>query len=390
MPGRPVRAIAAVSLILSLGCTDLPAATLSSQSSIPDPRSRTRAPAKPASIAGELTIASVGDLIYARPLASIADPDLQKLLDLVRAADVAIGNQEGVFFDLKDFGGYAPGSPYILIGPPEMAKDLKAIGIDMISTANNHSNDWGIEGLLAMDALLDQAGIIHVGDGATLAEAQAAKYLDTAKGRIALIATASTFKPGAKAQDAIDGMPSRPGISTLRLHEINIVTADTMRHLRAAVGKSQGSGDLILRLNTPFAQPIEKVYRVGTSPHFSYEMNTFDHSAILKAIQQGKRNADLAVFTIHAHENADGMDDRAIGHPADFLVRLSHDAIDAGADIVMGGGPHSMRGIEIYRGKPIFYGLAAFLFKGDVVLTQEQQTEHYGLRSEERRVGKEC
>jgi hypothetical protein len=67
-----------------------------------------------------------------------------------------------------------------------------------------------------------------------------------------------------------------------------------MQHLRAAGGQRRGSGDLIVRFNTPFAQPIEKVYRVGPVPQFTYEMNTFDHYAILQAIRKGKQNADLA------------------------------------------------------------------------------------------------
>jgi poly-gamma-glutamate synthesis protein (capsule biosynthesis protein) len=52
-------------------------------------------------------------------------------------------------------------------------------------------------------------------------------------------------------------------------------------------------------------------------------------------------------------------------------VRLFHDAIDAGADVIMGGGPHSLRGVEIYKGRPILYGLGAFFINGDVEMTQE-------------------
>jgi poly-gamma-glutamate synthesis protein (capsule biosynthesis protein) len=38
--------------------------------------------------------------------------------------------------------------------------------------------------------------------------------------------------------------------------------------------------------------------------------------------------------------------------------------VDAGADVVAGHGNHLLRGIEIYKGKPIFYGLASFVFSG--------------------------
>jgi Putative enzyme of poly-gamma-glutamate biosynthesis (capsule formation) len=328
-------------------------------------------------IRGSFILSSVGDLINAEPLDLEHDAEARKLAQILRASDVAIGNQETTFFDLKTFPGPGPGSPYILLGRPTLAKGLKDLGIGMVSTASNHSNDWGIQGLTAMTRLLDATGIVHAGDGMTLAEARGARFVQTPKGRVALIAAASTYKQGAKAQDALDGMPARTGISGLRIRPIDIVTADTMRHLQAAWKRKQVAGDLTITVDTPFAQQIEKRYRVGASPGVIYDMNVVDHDAIIDAVRTGKRDADIAVFTIHAHENADNMNDLAPGAPADFLVRLSHDVVDAGADMVMGGGPHSMRGIEVYRGKPIFYGLGVFLFGGHVVLTQEQKTERY-------------
>jgi len=323
---------------------------------------------------GDFTLVSLGDIIQAHPVSE--DSEARPLFDLVRMGDAAIANQEGVFFDLSATRVEAPGSPYILLGQAGMARDLKAMGIDMVGVANNHASDWGIEGLRAMTGLLDAAGVVHAGDGATLAEAQGARFLDTPKGRVALVAAASTYKQGAKAQDAIKGVPARAGISGLRLREIELVTPQSMAALRHAYGKP-GEGDLVVPVNTPFAQPIEKTYRVGARPGFTYDMNSVDRKAILAGIRDARAKADLAVFTVHAHENADGMDDAAPGAPADFLVTLFHQAVDAGADVAMGTGPHSMRGIEIYKGKPIFYGLAVFLFAGNVVLTQEQQTERY-------------
>jgi poly-gamma-glutamate capsule biosynthesis protein CapA/YwtB (metallophosphatase superfamily) len=347
----------------------------------PDPKSQTSTPPKPASVKGEFTLVSVGDLLYARPVADDSNPAFQKVLSILRGGDVAIGNVEGVFFDPATFKGYSPGAPYNLHGEPGIARDLKALGIDMVSTANNHSNDWDVEGLLAMTKLLDEAGIVHAGDGPTMADARGAKYFNTPKGRVALIATASTFKIGAQAADVVDGMPARTGISTLRRREINVVRPETMKHLLAAGGQPNPAGELTFAWNTPYAQQFEKVFREGVEPEYRYEMNTFDHYEVLSAIREGKRNADLAVFTIHAHENKDGMDDLAMGDPADFLIELFRDAVDAGADVVMGGGPHSMRGIEIYKGKPIFYGLAVFLFRGNIVRNQHERTEFYGPAS---------
>jgi len=72
-----------------------------------------------------------------------------------------------------------------------------------------------------------------------------------------------------------------------------------------------------------------------------------------------KRTHDLVAFSIHAHETA-GLADSAV--PADFLPLLFHKAIDAGADVVIRHGPHELNGIEIYKGKPIFYSLGSLFF----------------------------
>jgi poly-gamma-glutamate synthesis protein (capsule biosynthesis protein) len=53
-----------------------------------------------------------------------------------------------------------------------------------------------------------------------------------------------------------------------------------------------------------------------------------------------------------------------------YMTEIGHTAIDAGADLVIGHGPHYSLPVEVYRGKPIFYGLGSFSF----------HTGHGGLR----------
>ena len=80
---------------------------------------------------------------------------------------------------------------------------------------------------------------------------------------------------------------------------------------------------------------------------------------ILSSITKAKRAYDLVAFSIHAHEVAStGSRSSA----AEFLPELLHQAIDAGADIVIRHGPHILGGLEIYKGKPIFYGLSSLFF----------------------------
>jgi len=49
-------------------------------------------------------------------------------------------------------------------------------------------------------------------------------------------------------------------------------------------------------------------------------------------------------------------------YPESIQIKLAHAAIDAGADAVIGHGPHVLQGIEIYHGAPILYSLGNFAF----------------------------
>jgi poly-gamma-glutamate capsule biosynthesis protein CapA/YwtB (metallophosphatase superfamily) len=345
------------------------------ESAADDPQQFLRAPPKPASVKGKLSVASVGDLLLARPQSQTPDPEMQKVLALLRGADVAIANQEGMAFDLKTYGGWAYGDGQVW-AYPGMARDYRAMGIGMVSIANNHAMDWGPVGLFESMKLLDAAGIAHAGGGRDLQEARSAGFLDTSKGRIGLVATAATFKVNARADDAFGETPARPGISTLRTEAIHLVNADQMAEIK----------HLATELASPLkpAPPAEaqqitfggELYRVAERTGVHYEMDRYDHAGLLKAVLEAKDQADLVVFHIHAHESPTGDDDDT-PEPPDFLIKLFHDVIDAGADLAMGGGPHSLRGIEIYKGKPLLYGLGLFYFKPIIKAMQETALQKY-------------
>ncbi|WP_343699015.1 CapA family protein [Caulobacter sp.] len=333
------------------------------------PQDFLRTSPKPASIKGPFTLVALGEQLYSHPVAERPDPQMQKVFALARSGDVAIANREGMFFDLSTFKGQGYGSG-MLWGEASLGKDAKALGIDMLTMANNHSTDWGWEGLLESQRLLDEAGVVHAGGGATLAQARHAAVFDTPKGKVALVGTASSFRANAGANDRLGDVPSRPGISTLRLRKINLVTADQLDKVRLLAVQ-------LASPNKPAPEPGaneitlgEEIYRLADKPGLTYEMDLYDHAGLLKAVRDGKDQSDLLAFTIHAHESPTGFDDDD-PNPPDFLIRLAHDTIDAGADVFLGHGQHSMRGIEIYKGRPIFYGLGAFFIRGEIKGLQE-------------------
>jgi hypothetical protein len=97
------------------------------------------------------TLAAVGDLITTHPLAQTlpADPDFAAVVKVLRDADAAYGNFETTAVDLGRFTGQSyPGrDDWPVAAPPSVVRDLRALGFDLVSRANNHAMDYGIEGM---------------------------------------------------------------------------------------------------------------------------------------------------------------------------------------------------------------------------------------------------
>ena len=327
----------------------------------------------------DFTFAAGGDMIGPyHPLPNPADPGFARVVALFRGADLGFANQEGSIFDLKTFHGFPAaenGGGYPQ-QPASFAHDIKAIGISLVSKANNHATDWGMQGLAATLGWLTVAGVVAGGAGEGMEAARAPAYLDTVKGRIALVDTASTFPPMAVAGPAVvrNGITSHPriGISALHVREVGRISSGQLASLRKIAGTLDigGSADEV-RLG-------DQVFSDKPGPR--WEMNPDDEAAILKSVKEARAKARFVLFSIHAHQTAGDADpggtpyepmvlhwanEAASGEdpkPADFEPKLFHGAIDAGADAVVRTGPHVLGGIEIYKGKPIFYSLGSLFF----------------------------
>jgi len=98
------------------------------------------------------------------------------------------------------------------------------------------------------------------------------------------------------------------------------------------------------------------------------EAHAGDVQAIAEVVRNAKALADFVIVAIHAHTQGD------------YLKVFAHAMIDAGADVVVGHGPHYLTGIEIYEGKPIFYSLGDFLFQNETLLRLPYDNyEPYGI-----------
>jgi poly-gamma-glutamate synthesis protein (capsule biosynthesis protein) len=207
----------------------------------------------------------------------------------------------------------------------------------LLSLAGNHAFDLKVTGIQNTIREADRRKIVHAGTGNNVAEAVTPGYLRTPKGTIALIASASgLIAPGASATS------NRPGVDELRVE--------------AGDKENEATADLP---GAPANRP-----------------NPQDSQRILQSIREARRHADLVIVYQHNHVFGnhsfstiftEGMQERLA--PDDWLRKWTHAEVDAGADIVVMHGAPLLHGVEIYRGRPIFYDLGNFIYNVPPTLT---------------------
>jgi poly-gamma-glutamate capsule biosynthesis protein CapA/YwtB (metallophosphatase superfamily) len=325
-------------------------------------------------ITAPFTVAAVGDIIEPQPLYS-SDPHFQELIDHIRKADVGFANFESTLVDFRNFQGGIAGTE----APLEMGAAVKAMGITIVNHANNHTFDGGVFGMESTDDELDRLGIAHAGTGKNLQDARAAAFEETPKGRVGLVGMfstddVSTYGPNyakAEATEWNGKTGGAPGENTLHLTTYHIVSAEQLQTLRSVSEQlfgSRGAGPTAPAEGMPDRfKFFDEWYQAGTDPGaLRYEMNKRDENAVLASIRDGKLMCDFMIVTIHAHQTTTYKSQGVGGadhNAADFLVKLAHDSIDNGADEFVAHGVHALHGIEIYKGKPVFYGVSNFVFQ---------------------------
>ncbi|WP_458112239.1 CapA family protein [Arthrobacter sp. R1-13] len=320
-----------------------------------------------ANVPDGFTLAAVGDVIMTEAVLARMERTSPDLLKVLRDAEVTFGNFESTALDLQKFGGYpeALSGGAWLLSSAGVPGDLRAMGFNLMGRANNHTADWGVAGMRYTDQLLNEAGIVHAGTGESLEQARAAGILSTSAGRVALVSIASRYEENARAIDPLGQIPGRPGLNSLRTTRYALVTPEQFSQLAAirdsqpagSVRKSVLASDAKTSTVTLFGAKYRACDQIESELAFAFEMDDRDRKEIIRAIRQAKQSTDFAIVTMHTHEPGNYSDS-----PPDFLETLAREAIDNGADAFIGHGPHQLRGIEIYKGKPIFYSLGNFFF----------------------------
>ena len=247
-----------------------------------------------------ITIAAVGDIMLGSTFPETAPlpPEdgaslLAEVAPILTAADLAFGNLEGPMLEggatskCTDEAARA-GRCYAFRVPPRYGAHLKQAGFDVMSLANNHVMDFGLEGRDSSAKVLDDLGIAHSGAPGDVAHL-------TVRGRkVALLA----FAP----------YP----------HSNNLLDLDAAR---SAVTELATAADIVV-----------------VSFHGGAEGARYQHVVQGAEMFYGEDRGDLSSF--------------------------AHAMIEAGADLVLGHGPHVMRGLEVYQGRLIAYSLGNFATYG--------------------------
>jgi poly-gamma-glutamate capsule biosynthesis protein CapA/YwtB (metallophosphatase superfamily) len=253
------------------------------------------APVVQTQAADKITIAAVGDIMLGSTSQSDrlpAEDGAKMLVDVasvLSAADIAFGNLEGPMLEGGSSSKCRPTSKlcYAFRVPTRYGKHLKDAGFDLMSLANNHAADFGLEGRQSSKRVLDQLGIAHAGG-----DFDDIPYLNVKGKRIGVIAFATN----------------------------------------------------------------------------AVSYNLTDIPAARRIVAQVAQKSDIVIVSFHggaegaAAQNVPRGPETFLGEPRGNLREFTHAVVDAGADLVLGSGPHVVRGMEVYRNRLIAYSLGNFAF----------------------------
>jgi hypothetical protein len=262
------------------------------------------ASAAPAGAAEPVTVSWVGDMSFSRSQGLPSKPD--SVFAPVRsslAADVVTGNLEGTLGrggPSKCAGGRS--NCHAFQAPASYAGVFRRAGFELLNLANNHSRDFGTSGLSQTRGALHDAGIAHTGLKGQV------RYLTVNGTRIAFLG----FAPYPWTGSILDIGKGRDQVRRAR------AVADIRRRARLAVTAAADRADVVV-----------------VFMHAGAEGSGATH------VPQGRETA--------------------FGENRGETRRFARTMIDAGADAVLGSGPHVLRGIECRRGRPVAYSLGNFV-----------------------------
>jgi poly-gamma-glutamate capsule biosynthesis protein CapA/YwtB (metallophosphatase superfamily) len=262
----------------------------------------------------EITITLTGQSMI-RGDTRIDAPDAVPAITSLLEGDVAFTNFEAAVFDPSKGQTMRDGR---FASPSGAMEALKSFGFNLLSLSNNHSFDIDVRGIVATLEAAERLGVGHAGTGREMHAANETTVVQTHKGSVALVSFASGLVSNGRATE------TSPGVNELRI--------------------------------------------IGTTPHAD------DVERILQRVREAKGAADIVVVSHHNHhypgvERPSDFKQLLLSQlparlaPPDWLEPWARRLVDTGADVVAMHGPPFLHGMEVYKGKPIFYSLGNFIFQ---------------------------
>jgi len=253
---------------------------------------------------------AVGDLA---PDRDNYDESYVAACEMLQGADIAFGQLETTF---AAQGVRAPQARHAVLARPDGADALARAGFDVISLAGNHVLDWGNDAFFETVANLERAGIRPVGAGANIAEARRPVSFTLEDGStVALLAYSSILPQSYWADER------RPGCAPMR----------------AFTHYEQIEHD----------QP-------GTPPRIRSWPHPDDLAALQADIRAAKQEHDVVVVSLHWGIHF------VRATIAEYQPVVARAAVEAGADAILGGHAHILKGVEMIDTVPVFYSLCNF------------------------------
>ncbi|WP_025681346.1 CapA family protein [Paenibacillus massiliensis] len=327
-----------------------------------------------------------GDALFSSSnLYKTMDP---KLVALLNEADEVFTNAE--FVTPRKNTAPASGRGYQTSVRPKALDEFKHLNIRYISFANNHTGDYGVEGIVDTIEEAEQRELIPLGVGLSLHDARKPVFIDTPDGRIAIITIDVTRSEVFAASNPGNGVPARPGVNPLRwsrTYVVNNQDFDSLKEIsqRIGIASSMEEGKKIETFKSKSENHFEfgslfegyLTFEKGDDPRVKTTAHEGDQQEILRSIRDAKERSDFVFISLHTHEgeNENWYSD----YPAEFIQTFAHQAIDAGASCVFGHGAHFTRGIELYHGQPIFYNIGSLFMEfeaGESIISPEMFTAY--------------
>lgn len=333
-----------------------------------------------------IRISATGDSFMTRFLPEKGYEDQKELAELISAADIRFNNLEFTAHKQEGAPAAVSGGTWAM-SDPEILDDLNKFGFTVYNTANNHSLDYSQGGVLATLRHLKERNMPAFGTGATLDEAAAPLYVKAAGKTVAFIGLCGSPKDFQPAGNPSSKVIGRPGLNPLRAKTVYHVTEDEYAQLQKIAAETHMNASTNYSIANGYtSKPPAGTFSFG-SITFKKDETSFketvpnekDVKRTLAGIAEAKKKADLVFISVHSH----AFDGECNDDPAQFMKTFCHKMIDGGADGIIGHGPHVMRGIEIYKGKPIFYSLGNFIFQTETVKYQPAEAfTNKGLEAE--------